>query len=204
MKKVLLFLFFACGILTVSAQQNWYYFAEEFYFVKEVSVKELRGKNFRYEIAVKSNPADTLSKVRIHGIAVGKGKEDFINSDFVVESRTEQEWTVYTVIGNIHQDAWKLWFYSAVNGNGDFHFDDISFYVEMVPGSWKQLSLYNASFEAKNKDIFAGYFVSKRTSANTKTSLSGDIYKTGSHSLRVKSKGQVSVSLISATDGQSK
>ncbi len=202
MKKGFLFLLFVCGMLTVSAQQNWYYFAEEFYFVKEVSVKELHGKNFRYEIAVKANPADTLSKVRIHGIAVGKGKDDFINSDYTLESRTEQDWTVYTIIGKVQEDAWRLWFYAAVNGNGDFHFDDISFYVEMEPGQWKQLSLYNSSFEVKNKDIFSGYYVSKRNTANTKVSLSGDVYKTGNHSLKVKSKGQVAVSLITATGNE--
>lgn len=202
MKKVFLLLLLACSILTASAQQNWYYFAEEFYFVKEVFVKDLRGKNFRYEIAVKANPADTLSKVRIHGIAVGQGKDDFINSDYTLESRTEQDWTVYTVIGTIQEDAWKLWFYSAVNGNGEFHFDDISFYVELSPGQWKQLPLYNSSFEVKNKDIFTGYFVSKRSTSNTRTSLSGDIYKTGTHSLKVKSKGQVAVSLITAAGNE--
>jgi hypothetical protein len=203
MKKCLLFLIFSCGILSAVAQQNWYYFAEEFYFVKEVTVKDMRGKNFRYEIAVKANPADTLSKVRIHGIAVGKGKEDFINSDFTVESRTEQDWTVYTVVGKVQEDAWRLWFYAAVNGNGDFHFDDLSFYIEMAPGSWKQLRLFNPSFEERNKDIFSGYYVSKRNSANTRTSLSTRVYKTGTHSLKVKSVGQVSVSLISSTGNQS-
>ena len=159
----------------------------------------MRGKNFRYEIAVKASPEDTLSKVRIHGIAVGKGKEDYINSDYTVESRKEQEWTIYTIVGKVQEDAWRLWFYAAVNGNGDFHFDDISFYIEQESGSWKQLPLFNASFEEKNRDIFTGYFVSKRNSVNTRTSLSKMVYKTGTHSLRVKSQGQVSVSLMSAS-----
>src|SRR4030095_10193038 len=103
------------------AQPAWYHYAEEFYFVKEVSVGKLTGKNFRYEIAVKADPSDTLSKVRIHGIAVGKGPEDFLKSDFTVESRTEQEWTIYTIVGNIKPGATRLWFYAAVNGNGKFY-----------------------------------------------------------------------------------
>src|SRR5882724_9486142 len=100
--KKLSVLFFSClCFLSSFAQSEWYHYAEDFYFVKEVPVTGFRGKNFRYEIAVRSNPSDSLSKVRIHGIAMGKGQEDFLKSDFSVETRTEQEWTIYTVIGTV-------------------------------------------------------------------------------------------------------
>lgn len=182
----LFLLFFAHACI---AQSVWYHFPEEFYFVKEVPITMWHGKNFRYEIAVKANPSDTLSKVRIHGIAVGRGKNDFINSPFNVESRTEQDWMVYTVVGTIDTDASKLWFYAAVNGNGNFYFDDVSFYVEDTPHHWRQLRLFNSSFEEKSQDIFAGYFVSRRKSPTLQTKLSREFFKTGGRSLLVTTSG---------------
>lgn len=199
MKRTLFLLLFICAATAGFSQSQWFYYAEEFYFVKEVPVKEFRGKNFRYEIAVKANPSDTLSKVRVHGINVGKGKEEFITSDFNLETRTEQEWTIYTVVGKVDDNAWKLWFYSAVNGNGDFFFDDISFYVEIAPGTWKQIELQNNSFEAKRPNIFDGYYVSRRASKTLSTQISNSTYKTGSRSLHVQSREQQPVSLLTTT-----
>lgn len=193
MKKALLFIMPLFFFLSGFSQNTWYHYSEEFYFVKEVSVKSFRGKNFCYEIAVKAKPSDSLSKVRIHGIGVGEDMDDFLNSEFKVESRQEQDWTIYTVKGNINEEADKLWFYSAVNGNGDFFFDDVTFYIE-EGGRWKQLKLYNASFEEK-KDIFKGYYVSKKFSFTIRTSLTSKVYKTGKHSLHVRTRSQTPVPL---------
>jgi len=185
MKKAYSFLFACCFALPVLAQQPVYHFPEEFYFVKEVPATEFKGKNFRFEIAVKENPADSLSKVRIHGVNVGKGPDDFLKSEFTVEKRIEQEWSIYTVVGTVRPDAARLWFYAAVNGNGSYYFDDLSFYIEESPGRWKQIGLFNHSFEEKGRNIFAGYYVSTRKSANVRTQLSNEVAKTGQHSLFV-------------------
>lgn len=180
------------------AQSQWYYYAEEFYFVKEVPVKDLCGKNFRYEIAVKSNPSDTLSKVRIHGINVGKGREDFLHTDFDMEVRSEQDWIIYTLVGTIDPQAFKVWFYTAVNGNGDFYFDDISFYVEMAPGQWKQLQLPNNSFETRSNNIFDGYYVSTRGSKNIQIKLTDETVKSGRKALYVSTRKQHPVAMLSS------
>lgn len=192
----MLFPLFLLCVLTSVAQSGQYHFAEEFYFVKEISVLNYHDCQFRYEIAVKSNPEDSLSKVRIHGIASGKRKEDFIKSNFILETRTEQEWTIYTVVGKIDKETYKLLFYASVNGNGDFYFDDINFYVEEMKGRWKQVHLFNPSFEITKPDIFAGYYVSKRRASGLSVHLSGQIFKTGSQSLNVKTSGNTPVSGI--------
>ena len=196
MKRIYLLSLLACATLSGFSQSQWYYYTEEFYFVKEVPVKEFRGKNFRYEIAVKETPSDTLSKVRVHGINIGKGKEEFINSHFSVESRIEQEWTIYTIVGTVDEQAFRLWFYTAVNGNGNYYFDDIGFYIEMEPGQWKQLVLSNTSFEKQGRNIFDGYYVSKRSSRTLSTQVSNRVFKTGKHSLQVTSSRQQPVSLL--------
>ena len=163
MKKLLL-LFFVCACIQHSAfsQSEWYYFPDEIYFVKEIPAKELRGKEFMYQIAVKSQPADTFSKVRINGVAAGKGMDDFLNnSKFAKEQTTEGDWTIYTISGTVPQEAWKLWFYSAVNGNGNFYFDHVQFYVR-EGNDWVQLDITNPSFETEAKNIFKGYHHGKR------------------------------------------
>jgi hypothetical protein len=191
MKKIYS-IFFTCVCALVSNAQtpaSWYHYAEEFYFVKEVPASSLQGKNFRYEIAVRSDPADSLSRARIHGEGVDASKRSVANSAFTVETRTEQEWTIYTVIGKVTHAMTKLWFYASVNGNGHFYFDDISFYVEEQPARWKQHNLFNASFEENQPDIFAGFEVSRRRSPNIQTRLSPDVFKTGQRSLMVSAKG---------------
>ena len=203
MKKVFPILLACFFALSAFAQKNVsYHYPEEFYFVKEVSAVTYGGKNFRYEIAVKSNPADTLSKVRIHGVGVGKGSDDFLKSNFTVETRTEQEWTIYTVVGTVQPQAVNLWFYAAVNGNGKFYFDDLSFYVEDQPGRWKQVPLYNHSFEEKSKNIFIGYYVSTRKSKGVQTQLTNEAVKTGQQSLLVNTMNAQPVTRFSTANAK--
>ena len=192
MKKVYLLVLPLCCFLFSDAQQNqWnFYYTEEFYFVKEVPVLGYRGKNFRFEIAVKANPSDTNSKVHIHGAAIGKIKDDILDSDYKIETRREQDWTIYTVVGKVDKDAWKLWIYAAVNGNGHFFFDDLNCYIEESAGKWKQLRLFNGSFEEKSPNIFTGYLVSGKYSEKVRTAISFNVYKTGKRSLHVQTKGQ--------------
>ncbi|HYE54048.1 MAG TPA: hypothetical protein VD996_04365 [Chitinophagaceae bacterium] len=168
---------------------DWHYFPDEIYFVKEVPAKDLRGKQFRYQIAVKANAADTFSKVRINGVPAGKGKDDFLNNaGFTKGQITENGWTIYTITGTVPQECHKLWFYSAVNGNGEFYFDHIQFYVQ-EGREWMELELNNASFESTDKNIFKGYYVSNRTSPHLKTAVSKTVAYHGEQSLEVRTSG---------------
>jgi len=189
MKAALLLVFGLCCLLKTSAQSEWYYFPDEIYFVKEVPAKEFRGKHFRYQIAVKADPADTFSKVRVNGVGVGKGPNDFLNSSaFTKGSHTENNWTIYTITGVVPNEAWKLWFYSAVNGNGNFYFDNISFSIE-EDGEWMEIELPNSSFEESNKNIFNGYYVSTRKSPHMKTDISKEVAFHGNCSLHINTFG---------------
>ena len=188
--KTIFLLAIACGYaLSTYSQQEWYYFPDEIYFVKEVPAKEFRGKDFKYQIAVKVNASDTFSKVRINGVGVGKGADDFINnSNFVKAIQTDGSWTIYTIEGKVPKEAWKLWFYSAVNGNGDFYFDDLCFYIR-EEGEWIQVELPYCSFENKSKNIFQGFYVSARQSAHMKTEISKSTSFHGEQSLHVSTFG---------------
>lgn len=192
MKKLLL-LFFICASIQFSAysQSEWFYFPDEIYFVKEVPAKDLRGKEFKYQIAVKALPTDTFSKVRINGVAAGKGMNDFINnSKFSKECATDGDWQVYTITGTVPAEAHKLWFYSAVNGNGNFYFDDIQFFIR-DGNDWLQMDLGNQSFEDMGKNIFKGYYVSNRTSPHLKTLVTRTEVFHGEQSLQVQTSGLI-------------
>lgn len=190
-KLILLVAVIACLQHTAFSQADWYYFPDEMYFVKEVPAKHLRGKEFRYQIAVKAMPTDTFSKVRINGVAAGRGMDDFINnSKFAKEQTTDGDWTIYTISGTVPEEAWKLWFYSAVNGNGNFYFDNVQFYVR-EGNDWLQLDISNPSFEAESKNIFKGYYVSNRTSPHLKTLVTRTVSFHGEQSLQVQTSGLV-------------
>jgi hypothetical protein len=134
-------------------------------------------------------PTDTFSKVRINGVAAGRGMQDFINnSNFSKQYITENGWTVYTITGVVPPEAWKLWFYSAVNGNGEFYFDHVQFYVR-EGSEWIQYDLSNSSFEEKGKNIFKGYYVSNRSSEHLKTGASKSTVFHGEQSLQVQTMG---------------
>jgi hypothetical protein len=199
MKAISLLVFAISFTLQGIAQNEWYYFPDEIYFVKEVPAKEFRGKHFRYQIAVKANAADTFSKVRINGVGVGKGPDDFLNnSNFTKGYHKESDWTIYTITGTVPEEAWKLWFYSAVNGNGEFYFDNISFTVE-VEGEWMEIELPNASFEQSNKNIFNGYYVSSRKTPHLKARITQDAAFHGDHSLHISTSGLIPTSPKSLT-----
>lgn len=199
MKKVLsIFFVCLCAFTSFGQSRASYHYPETFYFSKEVPVDYLGGVNFRYEIAVKANASDTLSKVRIYGVGLDKTHGELPNGNFKIETRQEQDWTIYTVIGKIDQNATKLGFYASVNGNGNFYFDDISFYLENRPGSWRQVSLYNSSFEEEDPDIFAGYSISRTKNNRVQTLISKDVVKSGRRALLVKTKGVAPAAAISS------
>jgi hypothetical protein len=110
----------------------------------------------------------------------------------------DNNWTVYTITGLVPDQAWKLWFYSAVNGNGEFYFDKIGFFIQ-EEGEWLEIELPNTSFEENNKNIFAGFYVSSRKSSHLKTSISKEISFHGEQSLHISTVGLIPTSPKSLT-----
>src|SRR4051794_15027050 len=121
MKNLALFLAFAVAALATRAQTNQFYYPDAFYFVKEVPLTQQQDKTFHFDISVKENPADTLSRPRIYAIQVRKGKEDIIGKTLVYAHSTGDNWKKYSIDGAIDADATRIRLYVAVNGNGDFY-----------------------------------------------------------------------------------
>ena len=174
---------------------------EKYQFAKKISLSDLAGKSFRYEMAVSTGSSDTLSGLKFYGIAADKNDKLF-NSRFLnIEKRIEQEWTIYTIVGQVPENAASIWFFTSVTAAGTYYFDDISLFIQPYPGSWKQVNLDNPSFENKSSnrssEMFSGYAIKNPKSGNPKTSLSEKIYKTGKYSLMITfSEEKVTSNLI--------
>jgi hypothetical protein len=186
MKRIVsIFLVLLCFIVS-QAQPSRTAIRENFQFAKKVDIKESAGKNFRYEMAVRSESLDTLGGVRFFGVATDRN-DNLISSKFVnIEKRKEQEWTIFTIVGQIPEHTTSVWFFTSVKAAGTYYFDDISLFLETYPGAWKQLGITNSSFEDSSPVLFAGYAIPDQKSNNPRTTLSKKIYKTGSHSLMIK------------------
>jgi hypothetical protein len=173
--------------VTVNAQSERFYYPDAFYFVKEIKVDGLQERPFHFEIAVKENPADTLSKPRIYAIQVRKGKEDLIGKTLTYATANNGAWKTYTIDGIVDKQATRIWFYTAVNGNGSFYFDNLRYSIADVNGTLEEKDISNGSFE--DKKLLSGYYISAYASKDLKVQLSPDA-SDGKKSLQVTSTGQ--------------
>jgi len=187
MKNLSLLLCLALAATLAQAQTERFYYPDAFYFVKEVNVSSQKGKPFHFDISVKENPADSLSRPRIYAIQARKGKEDFIGNTLIYAKNTNGDWKTYSIDGTVSPEATRVWLYVAVNGNGDFYFDNLHFFLADGSGNLKEEALTNASFE--DKKLLLGYYSSKRLSNELKISLS-PMAADGKQSLQVSSTGQ--------------
>jgi hypothetical protein len=152
-----------------------------FLLSKEINCVGETGRPYRFEIAVKSDISDLLSKMNISV----KVENDISTRrlDYKSETRKEQEWTVLTIIGVIPEKVSSLNFEFAILKRGTFYFDDINFYIKERTGQWKQAEIPNPSFE-EEAGALNGYNIqelSGRQSYETSTA----IYKVGKRSLVV-------------------
>jgi hypothetical protein len=173
--------------LSAAAQSEQFNYPDAFYFVKEINTTGLAERPFHLEITVKENPADSLSKPRIYAIQVRKGKEDIIGKTMKYATVTNGEWKTYSIDGITDKDATRIWFYAAVNGNGSFYFDKISYSIADATGTLLEKDLVNQSFE--DKKILNGYYVSTADTKYLQVKKS-DLANDGKQSLQVTVSGQ--------------
>lgn len=187
MKTICLLLATALLGLSATAQSEQFNYPDAFYFVKEINTVGLAERPFHIEITVKENPADSLSRPRIYAIQVRKGKEDIIGKTMKYATVTNGEWKTYSIDGITDKDATRIWFYAAVNGNGSFYFDKISYSIADATGTLQEKDLVNQSFE--DRKILNGYYVSAGEAKYLQVKKSG-LANDGKQSLLVTVSGQ--------------
>jgi len=187
MKNLYLLLITVLFSVCASAQSEQFNYPDAFYFVKEIKLNGLTERPFHIDITVKENPADSLSKPRIYAVQVRRGKEDIIGKTLVYATITNGDWKTYSIDGITDKQATRIWFYVAVNGNGDFYFDKLQYSIADLNGTLQEKELSNQSFE--DKKLLNGYFVSTGASKDLQVKAS-TIANDGKQSLQVTVTGQ--------------
>lgn len=182
MKNLYLLLITGLFAAKASAQSEQFSYPDAFYFVKEIKTAGLTECPFHIEITVKENPYDSLSKPRIYAVQVRKGREDIIGKTLVYAAATNGEWKTYSIDGITDKEATRIWFYAAVNGNGNFYFDKLQFSIADATGTLQEKDLSNQSFE--DTKVLNGYFVNARYSKDLQVKAS-PVANDGKQSLQV-------------------
>jgi hypothetical protein len=192
MKTIALLLCFALAATLAQAQSERFLYPDAFYFVKEVNIKGQKGKAFHFDISVKENPSDNLSKPRIYAIQARNGKDNFIGHTLTYAKPSDGLWKTYSIDGVADQNATRVWLYIAVNGNGDFYFDNLRFFLADDNGVLHEKKLPNASFEAPKP--LADYYIGKpyASYASTLKVRLSPVASDGSQSVEVSTSGQKS------------
>jgi len=116
--------------------------------VREIPTKSFIGKRFKAGVDIKNMPADNIGLAGFFLLQVGKGDYDFVPK--TAQSKPaikDSAWHHYEITGTVASSAQKVWLYINTRGNGDFYYDNFSFEVEAVAGSWTKVVIPNADFE---------------------------------------------------------
>lgn len=187
MKSINFLLLLALTTLGATAQSEQFNYPDAFYFVKEIKLNGLTERPFHIDITVKENPADSLSRPRIYAVQVRKGKEDIIGKTLIYATASHGEWKTYSIDGITDKQATRIWFYAAVNGNGEFYFDKLQYSIADANGTLEEKDLSNQSFE--DKQPLNGFMVSSSPSKNLQVEASS-VANDGKQSVRVTVSGQ--------------
>lgn len=117
--------------------------------VREIPIKSFIGKRFKAGVDIKNIPADSIGLAGFFLLQVGKGDYDFVPKTAQSKPAVNKDsaWHHYEITGTVASSAHKVWLYVNTRGNGDFYYDNFSFEVETVTGSWKKVVIPNADFE---------------------------------------------------------
>jgi pimeloyl-ACP methyl ester carboxylesterase len=168
LNKTLLFFLLLCVSLTGFGQA--YHSSNGFFFLPEVAVKQFQGCPYRYQVSVKYVPADSTAHVTARTMQQGKRQFDFRQADLLTERVLPNGWHTYTIQGQVKAGVEKLLFYSIIDGNGTFLFDNLTLQIQTPAQGWQTVPIRNgdfehsitplAGFETGRKDLPAGLKVS--------------------------------------------
>ncbi|RYZ47230.1 MAG: hypothetical protein EOP49_21970, partial [Sphingobacteriales bacterium] len=94
---------------------------KSFRFSKKVSLIKQAGKNFRYEMAVRAEDLQTSPGVKFYGIASDLNGKPVPGKFEKIEQRREQEWVIYTIIGQLPESAVSVSFYTDIPARGTWY-----------------------------------------------------------------------------------
>ena len=138
----LLFIALLSSIIS-SAQmpQNWDAFAQK------IDVKSYQKKNFRLQVSVKVEIADSATQGAIWARVDKKNKKMGFFYNMMDKPIRLNEWKIYSIKGKIDEAAEWLNIGGLYFDNGKFSFDDFKLEIEDKKGNWVSIPLIDAGFE---------------------------------------------------------
>jgi pimeloyl-ACP methyl ester carboxylesterase len=153
MRTQTLLLFLLLGLSFAGFGQE-YHSSNSFYFLPQVPVEQFAGRPYRYQVSVRYVPTDTTAHVRLTALQVGT--HDFIQTDRPTERLHPNEWHTYAILGTLKPGVKKVMFYSVLDGNGTFFFDNLTLEVQTPTQTWQRVPIKNGDFERSGTPL-AGY-----------------------------------------------
>lgn len=142
--------------LSLTGLGQTYHSSNNFFFLPVVPVRPFQGCPYRYQVSVKYVPTDTTAHVALRAMQIGKTDFDFKQTDRLTDRLQPNEWHTYTIQGTIGAGVTKLWFYSLIDGNGTFLFDNLTLQVQLPTHIWQPVFIKNGDFEHSFTPL-AGY-----------------------------------------------
>jgi pimeloyl-ACP methyl ester carboxylesterase len=133
-----------------------YHSSNSFFFLPQVGVEQFQGRPYRYQVSLRYLPADTTAKASFMVMQVGKNDYDFKKKDYTAEVIRPNEWHTYTIQGQLESEVKKLWFYTALAGNGTFWLDNFALQIQLPNQMWENVPVKNGNFEHSATPL-AGY-----------------------------------------------
>ncbi|MBC3539332.1 alpha/beta fold hydrolase [Rufibacter sediminis] len=143
MKYILAFVLILSSLSSMAQVKKY---VNSLFFLPNIPTEKYAGSNYRFKIDIKSQPEDTLSKVTIYALQVGKGDYDFLEYNHPTSLPQDTLWNTYTIHGKLSEQTRKIWFYVNQVGNGKFFIDNLTLQIS-DKGTWRTIDIPDGDFE---------------------------------------------------------
>ncbi|MGK6351303.1 alpha/beta fold hydrolase [Parapedobacter sp. DT-150] len=126
-------------------------------FAQRVDVTAYQGRSFRLQAAVKVELIDTTAEAELWARVDKKDKRVGFFYNMMDKPIRKADWQVYTIEGQIDQDAESLMFGGLYSRQGRFYFDDFQLSIASESGEFEAVAVPMGDFEGDSLAKHWGY-----------------------------------------------
>src|ERR1035437_12951 len=157
-------------------------------FGQKINVTDYQNKKFRFQAAVKVQPADSTAEGEIWARVDKMDKKMGFFYNMMDKPIRVNEWKVYTIEGKIDNSAQWLNIGGLYHRDGVFSFDDFKLSIENKDGEWMTVPIASAGFEELADSVNSKWVFFYNRKGFAKNIINVDSYEGNSH-LQITGKG---------------
>lgn len=157
-------------------------------FGQKINVTDYQNKKFRFQAAVKVQPADSTAEGEIWARVDKMDKKMGFFYNMMDKPIRVNEWKVYTIEGKIDNSAQWLNIGGLYHRDGVFSFDDFKLSIENKDGEWMTIPIASAGFEELADSVNSKWVFFYNRKGFAKNIINVDSYEGNSH-LQITGKG---------------